>query len=639
VRRLFPDRDAEARLAEQRDRFTSLLDVLGEHVYLALVLEDGTINEIFQGPGADRLLGGAEPDAEMANWEAALHPEDRAAYDEFNLRLSRGESAEVEYRLRGADGVTRWVHDRAATRRRDDGVVEISGIVSDVTERRRMRAELADAHAAMSRVIEAMDDHLFTLRVEPGGYEVVYRGPNREALLGGRVPGDERSWQALLHPDDVPRWGAVAAQLQLGEPIELEYRLRGVDGKERIVHERLRPRRAPDGTLLYDGVSRDITERRRLEDELRRTARTDSLTGVHSRAHFAELAEVRLADAWHGFVLLDADHFKHVNDGYGHAVGDAVLVELAARLGSALGPDDCLGRWGGEEFAVLLAGVATDDELEARAERLRAVVAERPFAAGDVEIQQTISLGAVRGGGSLDALTEAADRRLYAAKRLGRNRVSLSADARGTTTSAREPEGIGMARALAYAAGPRDEQPEAHASEVALYAALIAERLGLPEATVWRCRLGGWLHDVGKVAIPDSIIDKPGSLDAAEWELMRTHPASGADIVARFAQLREAAAAVRHHHERFDGTGYPNGLAGAEIPLEARIVAAADAYSAMTSARPYSPALPPAEAAGELRAAAGTQLDPEVVTALIEVLGPLANLKPSDTFSKRVRGL
>jgi putative nucleotidyltransferase with HDIG domain len=191
-----------------------------------------------------------------------------------------------------------------------------------------------------------------------------------------------------------------------------------------------------------------------------------------------------------------------------------------------------------------------------------------------------------------------------------------------------------MARALAYAAGLRDEEPEAHAGAVSLLATLVAERLGLTEAGVWRCRLGGWLHDVGKVAIPDSILEKPGPLDAGEWELMRTHPAAGAEIVGRFAQLREAAAAVRHHHERFDGAGYPDGLAGTAIPIEARIVAAADAYSAMTSERPYSSARPPSEAAEELRRSAGGQFDPDVVEALVDVLGPLT--RPARSASSRV---
>ena len=170
--------------------FTSLLDVVGEHVYLALVHADGRVEEVFQGPGADRLLGGAEPDPEMVNWDAAIHPDDRADYDAFNRSLGAGRESDVEYRLIGADGVTRWVHDRAATRRRHDGTVEISGIVSDVTEQRRMRAELAEAHAAVSRVVEAMDDHLYTLRVMPdGGSTAVYRGPHREALVGGPLPG------------------------------------------------------------------------------------------------------------------------------------------------------------------------------------------------------------------------------------------------------------------------------------------------------------------------------------------------------------------------------------------------------------------------------------------------------------------
>jgi diguanylate cyclase (GGDEF)-like protein len=647
--------EADARAAEAADRFTSLLDVVGEHVYLAVVHTDGSVEEVFQGPGADRLLGGADPDPEMVNWDAAIHRDDRSAYAAFNRELGAGRESNVEYRLIGADGVTRWVHDRAATRRRRDGTVEISGIVSDVTEQRRMRAELAAAHAAVSRVVEAMDDHLYTLRVLPdGGCTAAYRGPHREALVGGPLPGgadDDLLWASLLHPDDRARWEMALRRLPNGEPIELEYRVVGVDDVERIMLDRLRPRREPDGTLYFDGVTRDITERRRLEDELRRSmadmaqahreldaahraaelqARTDDLTGTYNRRHFSELvtaadtADVDAADC--ALLLLDADHFKQINDTHGHAIGDAVLVELARRLSAELAAGELLARWGGEEFAVLVRHVPSDDDLRRRGERLREVVRTIPMLADRTTIHLTVSIGGARrppGPIALDTWIESADHALYAAKGRGRDQVCLSGEVRAAAERPEDSEAVTLARGMAFAAALRAGESEAHAEAVARLAATVAERLGLPAGMVTRCRLGGWLHDVGKIAIPDAILLKPGPLSDHEWTVMRTHPVHSEAIVQRIANLRDSAAGVRHHHERYDGTGYPDRLAAHDIPIEARIVAAADAYCAIATDRVYSAAKTPQDAAAELQRSAGTHFDPQVVRALLEATGYL----------------
>jgi diguanylate cyclase (GGDEF)-like protein len=512
--------EAAARLAEASNRFTSLLDVVGAHVYLALALPDGSLQELFQGPGGDRLLGGAEPDPEMVNWDAAVHPDDRAAYDAFNTALGRGRDADVTYRLIGADGITRWVHDRAACRPRPDGTFEVSGIVSDVTERRRLEDDL------------------------------------------------QRSMREM-----------------------------------QAAHREL--------------------EQARAEAELR--AGTDELTGTFNRRHFAQIAREALTanPGRCGLLLLDADHFKQINDAYGHTVGDAVLIDLAQRLRSELRAGDCLARWGGEEFAVLLPDVASDDELDLRAQRFRRAVRRGPITREGVRLRLTISIGGALGspdGTSLDALVDRADACLYAAKHEGRDRVSLRPGT-GANRSAREPEVVGMARALAYASSLREGICEQHAEQVARLATLMAEHLELSVGAVLRCRLAGWLHDVGKLAVPAQILTKPGPLDDAEWAIMRAHPGVGASIVDRVAGLQEAAPAVRHHHERFAGGGYPDGLSGAAIPIEARIVAAADAYAAMTASRPYSAARTPQAAAAELRRSAGSHLDPAVVDALLAVLG------------------
>jgi diguanylate cyclase (GGDEF)-like protein/PAS domain S-box-containing protein len=642
--------ETAARLAMASDRFTQLLDVIGEHVYLAVARPDGEMEELFQGPGADRLLGGAEPDSAMENWERALHPDDRPAYDAFMATVAAGESADVEYRLRGADGITRWVHDRAVAHKKPDGSAEVSGIVSDVTERRRMRAELAQAHAALSHVVDAMDAHLFTLRIHPDGtHSDVYRGPNREALVGGALAetGDgDASYAALVHAEDRERWRSAIDATETGEAIDIEYRICGLDGHERIISEQLRPRRDTERTLFFDGVSRDITAQRRLEGELLRSmadmreahdeledarrdaelrARTDELTGTFNRRHFSEVTAAALAEAPEGcgLLLLDADHFKQVNDAYGHLVGDAVLVELARRLGGSLGPDDCLARWGGEEFAVLLRGIDSDAALHWRADGLRSAIASTPVTAAGVSLRLTVSMGGVRAGGdidNLDALVDAADRCLYDAKRHGRNRVSLVPHL-ATIDAVQDSETVCVARALALVAGGQEEAPRAHAELVAALSAQTAERLALGVEVVLRCRLGGWLHDVGKAAISRAILEKREPLEEGDWAVIRTHPAIGEAIVRDIAALRDAAPAVRHHHERFDGSGYPDGLEGKAIPIEGRIVAAADAYAAITGGRPYAPARSPEDAALELQRGAGTHFDPAVVDALLGVLG------------------
>jgi diguanylate cyclase (GGDEF)-like protein len=603
-----------------------ILDLFEEHVYAGEVKPDGRYVHHASGAWVERLLGGeVPPDAEVGTfWESRIPAGDLALYDAFNLSLLRGQDAEVIYRIHGLDGVMRVVRDRARPRPKPDGGVLVDGIISDVTAREEAADRLAQANDRFRSMLDVVGAHVYLALAYPDGtLEELFQGPGGERLLGGAEPDpDMVNWDNAVHADDRAAYDAFNAGLGSGRDCEVEYRLIGADGVTRWVHDRAVCRPRPDGTWEVSGIVSDVTERRRLEDELRRMAETDDLTGTFNRRRFVQIATEALEAGGAGcaLLLLDADHFKQINDAHGHAKGDTVLVGLAACLRDALADEDCLARWGGEEFAVLLRGVTGEDALRERAERLRAAVVAAPIA----RLRLTVSIGAALAGpgADLDALLERADGCLYAAKRDGRDRVSLVPSVQaGTPVGRDEPEAVGMARALAFAAGLRESIPEAHADQVARLAADTAVQMGLTTEQVLRARLAGWLHDVGKIAVPEAILTKPGPLDDREWDVMRTHPDVGASIVARIAILGAAAAGVRHHHERFAGGGYPDGIAGEDIPVEARIVAAADAYSAMTTTRPYSVARTPEVAAAELRRSAGTHFDPAVVDALIVVLG------------------
>jgi diguanylate cyclase (GGDEF)-like protein/putative nucleotidyltransferase with HDIG domain len=359
-------------------------------------------------------------------------------------------------------------------------------------------------------------------------------------------------------------------------------------------------------------------------------ARRDPLTDLLNRRGFEEVFDVELERARRGdspvsLIVGDLDRFKRVNDGHGHGAGDDALREIGRAIRRAKRSFDTAARVGGEEFAIV---VPDTDEHGAYilAERVRVAV-ERSFESAPTPL--TVSFGISTfplHGQTAEALLKAGDQALYAAKRLGRNRsVISSAEVPGILArggSAGHEYGQVEAAtlvALAEALDVRDSGSATHCHRVGRFSELIARELALPPDDVERVRLAGLLHDLGRVAIPDELIDKTGPLSEADWDWIRAHPETGARML-ETTELADVRVWIRAHHERPDGAGYPDGLEGEDVPLEARIVGVADAYEAMTTERPYRPAMGAEEAAEELRRGAGRQFDAAVVDALLRVV-------------------
>ena len=389
------------------------------------------------------------------------------------------------------------------------------------------------------------------------------------------------------------------------------------------------------GTLLGTGLFVSFV-RDRLSDmlhQLREAAHRDPLTDLLNRRGFqlifdTELERARRADQSLSLIVGDLDRFKRVNDAHGHAAGDDVLRRVADAIRGAKRGFDSASRVGGEEFAVL-APDCDEHGAYMLAERIRAAVHEA-LSEESEDSALTISFGISTfptHGQSADGLLRTADQALYAAKRLGRNRsVISSAEVPGILARSSRGGGNGEAHVelgallnLAEALDVRDSGSASHCRRVGRFAELTARELGLPPETVERIRLAGILHDVGRVALPDGVFTKQGPLTDDEWQWVRAHPAVGARMVGT-TEYEDIRSWILFHHERPDGNGYPEGRGADDVPIESAILAVADAYEAMTNERPYRAALPPDEAAGELRRGAGHQFRADVVDALLRAV-------------------
>jgi diguanylate cyclase (GGDEF)-like protein len=357
-------------------------------------------------------------------------------------------------------------------------------------------------------------------------------------------------------------------------------------------------------------------------------ARTDALTQLKNRLALdqeldTELERARRAGRQLSVVIGDLDHFKSVNDQLGHRAGDRALIRVARILSSHQRAGDSVGRTGGEEFTLLIPDAA-EHEAYLAAERIRKGVA------GDFKddpVPLTFSFGVATfpdHGETIDAVIEAADQALYAAKALGRNRSIIF---NREISEIFAPEGgrgvdashLDTLMTLTQALDIRDAGTPDHSRTVGRLCALTAGQLGFDPDRVHRLEIAGRLHDIGKIGVPAAVLRKPGPLGDAEIAQVRTHPEIGAEVLSGRG-LEDLSAWIAAHHERPDGRGYPRGLPDSEIPFEAKILAVADAYEAMTAARSYSPGINAKAARSELLRCAGTQFDARVIAALMAVL-------------------
>jgi diguanylate cyclase (GGDEF)-like protein len=344
-------------------------------------------------------------------------------------------------------------------------------------------------------------------------------------------------------------------------------------------------------------------ENQRALNQTHTEARTDSLTGLSNRRSLMADLELQLelasAASPRALLLFDLDGFKEYNDAFGHPAGDELLVRLAARLADAVGPSGHAYRLGGDEFCALVR--LERDGIEPLLAACSAALTERGEG-----FEVSSSFGSVVLPEEATTPTQAlqlADRRMYARK--GGRRMSAGRQSRDV-----------LLRTLS------ERRPSLHLRlrDIGEVALAVGRELHMGPEGLDEVARAAELHDVGKIAVPDAIVDKPGPLDPVEWSFMRRHPLIGERILLAAPALRPVARLVRSSHERWDGGGYPDGLRGDEIPLGARVVAVCDAFDAMTTERPYRQPIEVSEATAELRRCAGTQFDPMVVEAFCRVI-------------------
>lgn len=389
-----------------------------------------------------------------------------------------------------------------------------------------------------------------------------------------------------------------------------------------------------------------VEAEKKYREQLIDLANKDELTGLYNHRYFQGVIENEITNAKKtnklvSLLFMDIDYFKRYNDLYGHVAGDRVIEKIGYIIESKLSSEGIAARYGGEEFAIIILGLNEDDAI-VFGEEIRDAV-ENAYFEGQENLPNgnlTISVGVScypNKAKNKEELINRADDALYRAKFFNKNRVEAYHSILEELKEDIQEEHIDLIssiKTLISVINAKDKYTSAHTERVVIYTQLTAEKLNLSEEDKKILKYGAYLHDIGKIQIPMEVLNKRMKLTLREWNLIKNHPQNGIEIIEPVPSLKKVIPLILHHHERYDGTGYPQNLKGKDIPYLTRILSIADSFDAMTSNRPYKESMSFNEALGELKRCSGTQFDPEIAEAFIDTIKSHSNYLSSFKFIK-----
>lgn len=595
---------AERALRESEEGYRDLFN--NSPVGIHLTDSEGRV--YYVNPALVRMLGASSQDELKACYrelssDLYVHPQRRKEL--VRLLREEGKAESFESKVRRVDGAQIWISEHLKIREwlSEDHFL-IDGFSVDITERKKAEEALRRKSEEQTLLLESVPTQIWYLTdIDRCG--AVNQARADFCGLPKEMMEHKNMWEFLSDEEAHNCCESNIQVFQTGQRIHTEEWLRNAEGEQRLVEIIKTPKLSLNGEVEYVVCAgADITERKRMEERLREMGLYDGLTGLYNRFFFEEEMH-RLSDERYlpmGIIVCDINGLKLINDSFGHKEGDELLQRKAEILGRCFRSSDVTARIGGDEFAVLLP---QSDESIARkcCDRIREEISR--YNEQSPEIGLSVSIGyAVTMSPPLDMseLFKRADDAMYKQK------------LQQTYSSRSE-----MVQALIKTMEARDHVTQGHAGRLEEYVMLLGRSLGLPEDRLNDLHLLARFHDLGKVGVPDRILFKPGPLTDEEYTEMKRHCEIGHRIALSLTDLAPIADFILKHHEWWNGEGYPQGVAGKEIPLECRILAIADAYDAMTSDRPYRKAWSQEEAVLELRSCAGTQFDPELVELFVRI--------------------